>query len=187
RITQDGLLDAVRTEVARARSQYDSVGIYGHSMGGAISLILASEGLVDACAVSAPAIKLPWQADVLVPLIGWMPFTLSAPTNDPFYLPSYQFHHSYAVRALLRLSQQATRQLSDITCPVLGVHTHRDQTIPPVVLDIMQRQIQAPLETEWFDPSSHAMPLDMKGEDMSQSVAAFLQRQLFPMTLPLSA
>jgi len=178
RITKDGLLAAVRTEVARAKEQYDVVGIYGHSMGGAIALILAAEGLVDACAVSAPAIKLPWQADLLVPLIGWIPFTRATPTNDPFYLPSYQFHHSYAVRALWQVAQQATKQLAEITCPVLGMHTHHDQTIPPVVLELMQQNISTPLEIEWFDPSSHAMPLDMKGEAVSKRAAAFLHEQL---------
>ena len=172
------LLAAVRAEIARARQHYDKVGLYGHSMGGAIALILAAEGLVDACGVSAPALKLPGTAEWLPPLVCWVSFTRKVSCCDPFYFPSYKFHHSHAVRALWKLSHQARRQLSSITCPVLGVHSHQDQTVPPVVLGMMSQRIPGPVETEWFDPSSHAMTCDVRGEEMSQRIAAFFRQQL---------
>lgn len=183
KVTKAGLLSAVRTEIARVRDQYEWVGIYGHSMGGAIALILSAEGLVDACAVSAPAIKLPRIAEWLAPVICCVGFTRNAPTcKTSFHLPCYQFHHSYAVRALWRLSRSARQQLSQITCPVLGVHTHDDKTVPPIVLDLMQQQIPVPVETAWFDPSSHVMTLDVSGEQVSEAIAQFFQRQLISST-----
>ncbi|MEO1621112.1 MAG: alpha/beta fold hydrolase, partial [Cyanobacteria bacterium J06632_3] len=42
------LLAAARAEIDRARQQYDQVGLFGFSMGGAIALIMAAEGRVDA-------------------------------------------------------------------------------------------------------------------------------------------
>ncbi|MEL6603270.1 MAG: alpha/beta fold hydrolase [Cyanobacteria bacterium J06614_10] len=175
-ITPDGLLDAVREEIARVRQRYEVVGLHGHSMGGAIALILAAEGLVDACAVSAPALRLPWQAELLAPTICRFAFTRPAPTKDPFYLPSYQFYHSYAVRTLWQLSHQSRQRLSEIACPVLGVHSHDDKTVPPVVLDLMERRITAELSTAWFDPSSHAMTLDSCADEVNARIATFFQQ-----------
>lgn len=178
-VSAAGYLSAVRTEIARARERYDLVGLYGHSMGGAIALILAAEGLVDACSVSAPALKLPGLAEWLPPFVCWIGFTRPVNCCDPFYFPSYRFHHSYAVRALWKLSHQSRKQLSQIACPVLGIHTHYDQTIPPVVLKMMQREIPGKVETAWFDPSSHAMTCDVRGADVSARVADFFQQQFF--------
>ncbi|MEL6263277.1 MAG: alpha/beta fold hydrolase [Cyanobacteria bacterium J06626_6] len=175
-ITADGLLAAVREEIHRARQRYGSVGLYGHSMGGAIALILAAEGLVDACAVSAPALRLPWQAEVLAPVICRFAFTRAAPTKELFYLPSYQFYHSHAVRALWQLSHMGRHRLSEIDCPVLGVHTHGDKTVPPVVLDLMERRITSELSTVWFDPSSHAMTLDSCADEVNARVATFFKQ-----------
>jgi len=179
-VTKDNLLGSVRTEIARARQQYDKVGIYGHSMGGAIALILAAEGLVDACAVTAPAIKLPLIADLLAPVVCCIGFTRNVQTCESFEMPFYRFHHSHAVRALWRLSRLAKRQLSQVNCPVLGVHTHQDTIVPPVVLDMMEQRIPGPLETQWFEPSCHLMTLDVSGQAISQSIATFFQKQLMP-------
>ena len=65
RITKENMLAAARQEIARAREQYTRVGMFGFSMGGAIALMMAAEGLLDACAVAAPALRLPRKAEIL--------------------------------------------------------------------------------------------------------------------------
>lgn len=178
-ITPSGLLAAARQEVARARERYGRVGMVGFSMGGSLALILAAEGLLDCCAVAAPALRLVRKAEILIPLLSWAGFTLESPPTEPFYLPSYDFYHSWALRTLWQLSRQARRQLSQIHCPVLAVHSHNDLTVPPVVLDLMARQIPGEIETAWFDHSGHSMFLDTSGAAVSERVAAFCQRQLW--------
>jgi carboxylesterase len=99
-ITKGSLLDAARQKIARARQRYRRVGMFGFSIGGAISLTMATEGLLDVCAVAAPALRLPRKAELLIPLLSWASFTLAAPPAESFYLPVYDFHHSWALRAL---------------------------------------------------------------------------------------
>ncbi len=124
------MLAAVRSEIAKARAQYRQVGLFGFSMGGAIALTMAAEGLIDACAVAAPAIRLPRKAEVLIPLLSWAKFYLDAPVKEPFYLPAYDFLHSRALRTLWHLARQGRQQLPQVQCPVLAVHSQNDQTIP---------------------------------------------------------
>jgi carboxylesterase len=177
-ITKSGILAAAREEITRAREQYSSVGIFGFSMGGAIALTMAAERLVDACAVAAPALRLPLKAELLIPLLGWANFTVEAPLQKPFYLPVYEFYHARALRALWRLGRHARGKLSQIQCPVLGVHSHQDLTVPPVVLALMERRISSEVETAWFDESGHSMLLDVQGTAVALKVAEFFHRQL---------
>ena len=144
---------------------------------GAISLTMASEGLLDACAVAAPALRLPRKAEFLIPLLSWASFTMEAPSKELFYLPVYDFHHSRALRTLWQLSRYARRQLSKIQCPILAVHSHKDPTVPPIVLGIMQKHIPTEIETAWFNNSGHVMLLDVSGPDVSAKIATFFRRQ----------
>lgn len=177
-ITPAAMLEAVRQEIAEARQRYCYVGLFGFSMGGAIALALAAEGLVDACAVAAPALRLPLLAEVLIPLLSWASFTREAPSKEPFYLPAYPFHHSKALRTLWQLSRKARQRLPQIQCPVLGLHSHGDATVPPIVLELMQRRIPAPIETVWFDPSGHVMLRDVNAPAVAITLAQFFVQRL---------
>ena len=167
------LLTAARQEIARAHQHYDRVGMLGFSMGGAIALTMAAEGRLEACAVVAPALRLPLKAEVLIPLLGWASFQLDAPNP----MPGYDFHHSHALQALWRVGKAARRQLDRIQIPVLGIHSHNDHTIPPTVLPLMESRIPVPLETAWFDDSDHVMLLDNSGAAVAERVTAFFQQQ----------
>ncbi|NEQ42102.1 MAG: alpha/beta fold hydrolase [Leptolyngbya sp. SIOISBB] len=177
-ITPTGMLDAARAEIAQARQRYAKVGMFGFSMGGSIALTMAAEGLLDACAVAAPALRLPRQAEILIPLLGWASFTLAAPSQEPFYLPTYEFYHSQALRTLWQLGRDARQQLGKIRCPILGVHSHQDSTVPPVVLDLMQQRLPGAIATAWFDQSGHSMLLDVEGPAVAIKIADFFRYQL---------
>jgi len=176
-ITREGMLTAARQEIAQARERYSHVGMFGFSMGGAIALTMASEGLLDACAVAAPALRLPRKAEILIPLLSWASFSVKAPCHEPFYLPVYEFHHSRALRTLWQLGRHARGKLPEIRCPVLAVHSRNDSTVPPIVLGMMQKHIPVEIEIAWFDDSGHVMLLDKSGPDVSSKVAEFFQRQ----------
>ncbi len=178
RITKAGMLAAARQEIARAREHYSHVGMLGFSMGGAIALSMAAEGLLDACAVVAPALRLPLRGELLIPLLTWLPFVLPAKPSEPFHLPVYEFHHSWALRTLWQLRRHARRQLPQIRCPLLGVHSQNDLTVPPVVLDLMQSKVPKPVETVWFNDSGHVMLLDKSGAEVASTVTEFFQHHL---------
>ncbi|MGK7914582.1 MAG: alpha/beta hydrolase [Prochloraceae cyanobacterium] len=177
-ITAAGMLAAARQEIARARKHYRHVGMFGLSMGGAIALSMAAEGWLDACAVAAPALRLPLKAEIFIPLLSWASFILESPPIEPFYLPAYEFQHSWALRTLWRLARLARHQLPQIECPVLGIHSRHDPIVPPVVLKLMQNRIRRPIETAWFDESGHCMLLDTNGPAVASTIAEFFLRQL---------
>ncbi|ASC73366.1 Thermostable monoacylglycerol lipase [Halomicronema hongdechloris C2206] len=180
RITMDGLLQAARQEIAKARQYYDRVGMFGLSMGGAIALTMAAEGRLDACAVAAPALRLPLRAEILIPLLGWASFYLPSATKPSFDQPCYDFYHSWALRQLYRLSRQARRQLPQIQVPTLVVHSHCDRIIPAIVVDWITAEVPAPVEVGWFDASGHAMLLDCQGAAVARRVVEFFERHLAP-------
>lgn len=178
RISRDDLLNAARETVITARQHYRSVGMFGLSMGGAIALNMAAENHLDACAVAAAALRLPTKAEILIPLLSWANFCLPARSESRFFLPSYDFYHSKALRALWQVSRLARQHLHRIHCPVLALHSHNDKTIPPVVMDWMERDISAPLESSWYDESGHCMPLDVAGDKIAHQVAQFMTNRL---------
>lgn len=172
------LLRAVRCEIAQARQQYRRVGLMGFSMGGAIALTLAAEGLVDACAVIAPALRLPLKGELLIPLLGWADFEVAAPSTEPFHFPKYSFHHARALRTLWQIAAQARRGLGQIACPLQVIQSQGDRTIPPRVVGLIERRVPGPIEVEWFQASGHLMLLDCQSKAVAAVLSDFFERQL---------
>ena len=175
-LSKNELLSAARQEIAQAKQHCRYVSMMGFSMGGAIALLMAAEGHLDRCAVISPALRLPRQAELLIPLLSWFPFTLDAPNTDPFYLPGYDFHHSRALRSLWAVGRHAQKQLSDIRCPILGIHSQNDPVVPPIVLPLMQERIPHPIETAWFNDSGHVMLLDNSSREVINTLVEFFKR-----------
>lgn len=177
-LNRDELLAAARQEIAIARQSYDHVGLMGFSMGGAIALTLAAEGLVDACAAIAPALRLPLKAEILIPLLGWADFEIDARSTETFYFPKYEFHHARSLRAIWRLAALARQGLSEIRCPLQVIHSQMDRTIPARIVDLIERQVPVPVETFWFNESGHIMLRDRDQKAVALALTEFMQRQL---------
>lgn len=174
-ITPEAMFAAARQEIERAQAHYQQVAMFGFSMGGAIALQMAAEGRLAACAVGAPALRLVWQAELLIPLLSGVSFTLNAPRRESFYIPGYEFYHSYALRTLWRIGRLARKQLKHIRCPLLAVHSHSDTTVPASATDALQRQVPINMDVAWFDRSSHCLALDVESEAVVQKVTQFFQ------------
>ena len=175
KMTMEGMFEAARKEIYRARQTYQFVGMFGLSMGGAIALTMAAEGLIDACAAAAPALRLPLKAEILIPLLGWASFWTPSKTKQPFYLPTYDAYHSHALRELRRISRHARSNLPKIQAPTLVVHSHADPTIPSVVAKWIQAETSGKVDVAWFDQSGHCMPHDIQGKEVSETVAEFFK------------
>lgn len=176
-ITRQSLLAAARAEVQRAREQYDFVAVYGDSMGGAIALILAAEGLLDACAVTAPALCLPFRGAVLARYLGWLNFSVPKRYPRKFYAPCYEFENARAGRALWQLSCRAKAGLQRITCPVFVGQSHADRTIHYRAAEWVRDRVRGPVVLRWFDRSGHVLPLDVEGPAVAAAIADFFRNQ----------
>jgi carboxylesterase len=181
RMTKDSAIAAVRQEIARARENHAKVFVYGQSMGGALALIVAGEGIVDAVATTAPAIKLPGGAGFLMGLVALscnkLNFYIKKQAKPrSFTNLSYAYHNSLAAAQMQRISLHARKMLASIQCPVFVAHSHHDSTIDPVVTTWIQGKARGPVEIAWFDESDHTMPLDVQGQAVSKKIAAFFSK-----------
>jgi carboxylesterase len=179
KMTFDGIMNAARLEVKKAREKYKKVFAYGQSMGGAIALALASEGLVDGLGLTAPAIKLPKGAGFAGVVLGRFNININKTRlvkERKFVNYSYSIYNLKAARQLQKISLYARGRLSKITCPVLECHSHNDSQIDPIVATWIQERVKGPVQVKWFDESDHTMPLDVKGKEVSETIAKFLKQ-----------
>ena len=173
RMTKDIMFNAAKLEISKARQQYKNVFMYGQSMGGAITLSMASLGLVDAVASTAPAIRISPFSRVLAILLA--PFNINQAKKDPdkFDTDHYRFNNSRAAKELLKIANFAQQNLENIDVPVFVCHSHNDDTIDgPVTVGWMQEKIKD-FKVSWFDTSQHVIPLDVDRDKAAKEIADF--------------
>ena len=169
-------ITAVREEIEIARQSYKKVYIYGQSMGGALSLIMAEEHLVDACALTAPAIDLGWKSNFLVRVFGWTNIFEEKNEKLPFYNESYPFRSVRSAQELRKLANLAKNKLSHVQCPVLECHSELDDTILPKVAHLIAQKVSGPVEIQWYNRSGHTMPLDVEGTTIIGEITHFFEK-----------
>lgn len=170
-------LECIRQEIAFARKQYEKVFIYGQSMGGIVALRMAEEGLVDACATTAPAIKLPTGVGFGVKILGWANLNVHLTFNPKFFNEAYTFNNLRAVKQLQQMALLVRKDLQKIKCPLLSCHSPDDEAVSPKhVPKWLQAQIPHAL-IKWFS-GGHTMPLDVDAEKIKATIIEFFQSTL---------
>ena len=171
-------ISAVRHEIAEARKNYEKVFIYGQSMGGALALYAASEGIVDGCAVTAPAIKLPSYVNIIGPIFGFMNIFRKKKTNPNFFNEEYPFESFKSANELRKLAKLVQDNLSKIKCPILVCHSKNDSAIDPVVPELIKEKANETVEIAWFNDSDHSMTLDIQGKEIAKKITTFFMKQI---------
>ncbi len=173
RMKKEIMFDAAKLEISKARQQYKNVFMYGQSMGGAITLSMASLGLVDAVASTAPAIRIAPFSRFLAKLF-W-PFNINQPKKDPdkFDTDHYRFNNARAAREILKIADFAKENLENINVPVFVCHSHNDDTIDgPITVGWMEEKIKD-FRVSWFDECEHVIPLDSQNQEAAKEIADF--------------
>ena len=168
--------NAVRREIALARQSYNNIYIYGQSMGGALALLMAEEHLVDACALTAPAIDLGWKSIFLARVFGWTNIFDTKHDETPYFNEEYPFRSVRSAQELSRLAHIAKKQLPHIQCPVLECHSELDDAIPPKVAHLIAQKVSGPVEIQWYNRSGHSMPLDVEGVTIVREITTFFKK-----------
>ena len=171
-------ISAVQHEIRQARKIYQKVFIYGQSMGGTLALYAASKGLVDACAVTAPAIKLPSYVNVIGPILGFMNIFRKKKTNPNFFNEEYSFESFKSANELRKLAKSVQNNLGKINCPILVCHSKKDSAIDPFVPEIIKERTGENVEIAWFNDSEHSMTLDVQGKEIAKKITSFFLEQL---------
>lgn len=167
---------AIVNEVARCRARgYRRVLLYGHSMGGALALRLAGHGLVDAVAVTAPALTLPRIALLAELVPQFLDLRVPSLPERGVKNFTYPFDPAQAVVKVNRIATRARAVLDKVSCPVLVVHSHGDRTIDHRVGRLVEKRCKGPVRRLWFDDSGHCMTLDVSGPAVAKAIADFFQ------------
>ncbi|QEE15818.1 alpha/beta hydrolase [Promethearchaeum syntrophicum] len=179
KVKMEDWLNAIRKEIRKAREIYDHVFIYGQSMGGAISLVMASENLVEACAVTSPAIILPKIAGIITFLFGWLNINIRVDLeNEEIFNEVYAFRNMKDTKQLVKLANYTRKNLFKIKCPTLVCHSHNDILIDPSAPELIQKKAKGSITINWYDKSSHCMPLDVSGKQIGSDIAEFFKKHL---------
>ena len=129
-------LHAAKSAVAEMKETCDHVSVAGLSMGGVLTMLLAEQmELTAAAPISAPtavkakALALSGIAHYFIKHIWWQTHEERQSMLDQRYDYGYPGFPTKCGASLYRLMTMARRNLFAITCPILVVQSHGDETI----------------------------------------------------------
>lgn len=176
-------LGAAREALLALKKRCGTVTAMGLSMGGCISLILGEEGLADSVvAVSAPMAAqnplLPLAGVLwpLVPRVSWGGPSPSDAMLDPQYNLGYGGFATRCGAGLHKLIKRAKAGLPQLTCPLMVVQSHGDETITADSAEIIQsRAGSARKKVLWLDDVPHVCTITKETDRIVRETAAFLK------------
>jgi carboxylesterase len=155
----------------------------GLSFGGALCLHLASRHphLAGVVAI-APFLFTKDPLRFLAPVIPRLTKSLRAVGNDVAD-PSvderaYERFPTIAGASMLKLTHDIRRELSDVRCPVLVLHSKNDHTAPPDnAIEIHARVSSSDKELVWYERSYHVLTLDYDKDDVYDRTFRFIKER----------
>ncbi len=175
-------LGAAREALETLRRDHDVVFGVGLSMGGLVTLALASEGAFEAAVVVGTPLRLAQPAATLVPLLRFVVpdvrKSLGSDIRDPEARarhPSYVTMPLAAVRQLQHLQQEVRGRLGRVRAPLLVAHGAHDRTANPADAKEIVASVASPeREHRVFADSAHVVPVDHDGAALAAATVRFL-------------
>lgn len=191
-VTPDQLLEAVRDEATALRERYGTVVLVGHSMGGALSTLVASEGGADGLVLAAPYFGVTHRWYYILHPEVW--FTVIRPflprwfyKGDLFMqvnrkeakpqIVTYKWVRVESTETLLEVGRRARapERLLTVACPVLLIHSRGDVAAS---FEASQRAFEVIGSDEkravWLTESNHHLFWDYERERVIENVREFL-------------
>jgi len=166
------------------RASHPTVYVTGLSMGGVLSLILASLFEVERIALCAPALKVDNRLISLTPLLRFLVPRIATnhveESEDPqrIYLSEeyWRYHTSVSVYQLYRLQRYARRRLSRVHADTLTIVSKADRSVPAGVVDLIEGGIASEKKRRVvLEESSHVMTESVEKERVADEVAAWFR------------
>ncbi|MGC9313172.1 MAG: alpha/beta hydrolase [Sediminispirochaetaceae bacterium] len=161
------------------RSRFDTVYVTGLSMGGLLTIILASLFPVPRIALAAPAIINTNKKIYLTPLLRFFIGRVRSPYDeepeDPQreYIASEYWRWRYAAQIyeLLRLQRQARRALRTVEADTLTIVSKGDASVPLTAADIIENNIAAVKKRRLIlEKSPHVLVNDVEKEQVAAEI-----------------
>jgi len=142
-VNADTMLRHIVSELDDLRRSHEKVVLIGHSMGGTLCTLAASQCKVDRLVVCAPyfgttskwyyLLKPETWMYIASPLVRWIyKGNVFIQVNRPEVKDKIVSYHWFSVKALKTLNELECRTntidvLSDVTCPALMIHSYNDE------------------------------------------------------------
>lgn len=191
--TAEELLSAVIQELRTMRDRHEKLVLAGHSMGGALATLAASQMPLDGLILAAPYFNVTFKwyyiltaeqwAKMLGPLIRW----IHAPAeNQPVnrrevrtQILSYPWIPTKAFLTAMTLAEKA-RQLEilhRIYCPTILIHSIKDNvTSPETAAKAFAEIPSANKRAVWIENSDHIIFWDYDREQVAEETLTFLKQ-----------
>jgi carboxylesterase len=170
-------LKAAKEAYEDLAKEYEQVDVMGHSMGGAIAIILASLYPIKALVLYAPALIIPKLNHTLISIarffikkkkIGWQAdkrykFFDERDEDDDQYLGSeyWSILHTKQLYNLSLLTKEAQSALSKVTAAILVFTGQLDVTVDPKVGSSIKEHNQKQNEAVHYEKGTHLIPYDI--------------------------
>ena len=172
-------LQAAKEAFLQLKDSCEYVSVSGLSMGGVLSLILAEQMETTAVApISAPmavqnkAMALAGPASLFIKTIQWESNPVRASQLDQRYDYGYAGFPTRCAVDLSRLIKLARRNLYAITCPVLAVQSHADETISADSADVIIHGVSSKQkDILWLDNVPHVCTISVEHQRIADRVA----------------
>ena len=176
-------LHAAREAVLSLKARCKYVSCAGLSMGGLLTLIIAEQTDLTAIAtISAPmAVKnkgLPFSrlAAPFMPTIMWRPNPERESILDRRYDHGYPGFPTKCGGDLWHLIKLARKNLHAVTCPLLVVQSHDDETIAPESADVMLAGVSSRKKgVLWLDGVPHVCTISPEAATIAAAIGQHLR------------
>jgi len=160
-------LHAAKSAVVELKKTCDHVSVAGLSMGGILTLLLAEQMEITAAApISAPtqvrakALALSGIASKFIKTIWWQVNEERQTKLDQRYDYGYPGFPTICGASLYRLMKTARRNLFAITCPILVVQSHGDETIAAESAETILSGVSSQRKgVMWLDDVPHVLTI----------------------------
>jgi carboxylesterase len=190
--TNEQLTDAVHAEYLALKRNHPQVALVGFSMGGALSVMVASQEQVDRLVLIAPYYGVTHRWYYGLPAETWNRMTSWAfpyvMKNEVFScvnrkeakkeLYCYRVISTRGAAELIELGKQARNPsvLARVTCPVLVLHSHGDQAASPSRSEKAFESIGSHEKRfVWYEKSNHHILWDYDAEEAKAEIVGFLE------------
>ena len=175
----DDWLTAAKDAFLHLKERCDLVSVAGLSMGGCLTLLLAEQMPVTACApISAPTVVknklLPFAGVAwrFMPVIMWGQSAEREAKLNMRYDIGYPGFYSKCGAHLYKLMVMARRNLHAIRCPILVVQSRADETIEQrSAKDIIKGVSSEKKGVLWLEDSPHVCTISADQERITEEIA----------------
>ena len=178
RFTWQDWLQAAKTAVLEMKDRCSRVSVAGLSMGGVLTLILAEQmELTSAAPISAPMavqnkmMPLARFAAPFMPTVWWRGGGERAAMVDKNYDFGYPGFPTRCAVDLSKLIHMARRNLHAVTCPVLAVQSHADETVSEDSAEVIVRGVSSKKKgVLWLEEVPHVCTLSREVGNIAQAM-----------------